>query len=371
MRSRFRRAVVVAVAALGALGAAEAVARLLGEPSGPAPPKPPQIEGPRIRTPDPDLGWRLLPSLVTTHRCVDYAVTYRTNAQGARASRDYAAARAPGRTRVLVYGDSFVFGVGVDEEQRFTDLLAASRPDLEVLNLGVSGYGTDQALLRLEREGAAYAPDLVLLGHLMEHASRNLAFEHRAPSGAPGEVRVDPKPRFLLGPEGLRLANTPVPPPRTEQATAAPPSPSWLRRLRLFSLAADRWSAFERRRHPFPEWEAGAEGRALTEAIVERFAASVRAIRAEPLVVVLGDRTYLDGRFASLADRRPVGRFVEFCRSRSIPVVDLLPAFDAAAGDGKDPLFFPWDGHWTARAHRIAAEALARCIEERRPVASR
>ena len=41
---------------------------------------------------------------------------------------------------------------------------------------------------------------------------------------------------------------------------------------------------------------------------------------------------------------------------------DLSPALLAAAGDG--PLYYPWDGHWTAAGHAVVAQRLSACLAE-------
>jgi hypothetical protein len=72
--------------------------------------------------------------------------------------------RTPGRTRVVIVGDSISFGEGVDDERTFSALLESRSSKLEVVNLAVGGYGTDQELIMLDREGLRYRPDVVLLG---------------------------------------------------------------------------------------------------------------------------------------------------------------------------------------------------------------
>ena len=64
----------------------------------------------------------------------------------------------------MVIGDSFAFGWGVSDSQTYSARLEAALPALEVINLGVGGYGTDQMLLMLREEGLRYAPDLVIAG---------------------------------------------------------------------------------------------------------------------------------------------------------------------------------------------------------------
>ena len=69
----------------------------------------------------------------------------RINALGLRGPE--VAPKRPGVFRVLVFGDSYAFGVGVDEENVLTSELerllsedALSGVEVEVLNLGVAGY---------------------------------------------------------------------------------------------------------------------------------------------------------------------------------------------------------------------------------------
>lgn len=74
-----------------------------------------------------------------------------TDRYGRRLTGDPTASRAswPARTVVLV-GDSFVFGLGVDDRDTFAWLLAQRLPDHRIVNLGVPGWGTDQELAELE-----------------------------------------------------------------------------------------------------------------------------------------------------------------------------------------------------------------------------
>jgi hypothetical protein len=72
----------------------------------------------------------------------------RINALGLRGP-ELALDRAGDAGRVLVFGDSYVFGVGVAEDELLTThlarLLAPHFPSgIEVVNLGVAGYSTDQ-----------------------------------------------------------------------------------------------------------------------------------------------------------------------------------------------------------------------------------
>src|SRR5882757_1819541 len=48
------------------------------------------------------------------------------------------------RPTILFLGDSFVWGLDAEADERFTELLKAKVSDYKILAAGVSGYGTDQ-----------------------------------------------------------------------------------------------------------------------------------------------------------------------------------------------------------------------------------
>ncbi len=60
-------------------------------------------------------------------------------------------------------GDSFTEGVHVAEDELFTALLESSAPDLEVINTGVIAWGTIQQYLYLRDEGLGFQPEHVVL----------------------------------------------------------------------------------------------------------------------------------------------------------------------------------------------------------------
>ena len=85
-----------------------------------------------------------------------------TNALGFR-SPELPPAKPSDRVRVLVLGDSFAYGVGVEDDATFAARLEALDPRLEVQNAGVNGYPPGQELLLLREVGLGVQPDVVLL----------------------------------------------------------------------------------------------------------------------------------------------------------------------------------------------------------------
>lgn len=129
------------------------------------------------------------------------------NALGLRGP-EVARVKPPGTKRILVFGDSFVFGVGVDEGHTLTAHLArflARSPggSYEVINMGVGGYSTDQEYVLAQDVGLDLRPDIVVVvGCDNDFLGNNQDFVY-------GRYY---KPFLEPGASGeLRLRNVPVP----------------------------------------------------------------------------------------------------------------------------------------------------------------
>ena len=152
------------------------------------------------RVPDPITGWSHEPNAsgrsFNPFYEFDALVTF--NSRGIRGPESLGYAKAAGVFRVLLLGDSFMEAVQVNDDETFGEQLAGllqaelGKP-VEVVNAGVSGFGTDQELLWLREEGVKYAPDLVLLAVYPHNDFMNNAEELE--SANRGEIS---KPFFAL-----------------------------------------------------------------------------------------------------------------------------------------------------------------------------
>jgi len=150
---------------------------------------------------DPELGWVYSPN-----RTSDF---YSTNSRGLRGGREYAPKPAAGVVRVAAFGDSFVFANEVTDQEAWSIQAEQLAPRVEVLNYGVGGYGTDQALLLYRRRGQELAPQVVVLGFPEVDLPRNVN-RYRRFLGSDDLPLF--KPRFELDPRGeLRVIPNPFP----------------------------------------------------------------------------------------------------------------------------------------------------------------
>lgn len=125
-----------------------------------------------------------------------------TNSRGLRGKREFALTRDPDVQRILIFGDSFTFGDEVSDTETYAHRLQGMLPAVEVINMGVHGYGHDQMLIHFRENGLKYQPDIVILGFVSFDMERNVL-----------SFRDYSKPRFEVGTDGLKLTNSPVPPP--------------------------------------------------------------------------------------------------------------------------------------------------------------
>jgi len=114
-----------------------------------------------------DYGVRMnIPGARYQHFTPDATVEYRINEAGFRADQEYSVQKPADACRVLMLGDSFMVGYEVELEDsiphRVQSLLADAGMDCEVINMGVSGFGTAEMLVALEHSGLDYSPDIVV-----------------------------------------------------------------------------------------------------------------------------------------------------------------------------------------------------------------
>jgi|AntAceMinimDraft_17_1070374.scaffolds.fasta_scaffold06222_4 hypothetical protein len=96
----------------------------------------------------------------------DYIVIYTTNSYGARDKER--TLKSNSRKRVVVLGDSFIEGYGVEMPERLTNILEKNS-SVEHLNFGESGFGQTQCYLLYKYLAKKFDHSTVLIGILPEN----------------------------------------------------------------------------------------------------------------------------------------------------------------------------------------------------------
>jgi len=118
---------------------------------------------------DQTRGYALRPGVEGWYRKEGEAYV-RINSDGLR-DREHSVTKPADTFRIAVLGDSYPEALSVSEDETFWSVMqgrlqecgAFAGKRVEVLNFGVSGYGTAQELLTLREQVWKYSPDLVML----------------------------------------------------------------------------------------------------------------------------------------------------------------------------------------------------------------
>jgi lysophospholipase L1-like esterase len=182
---------------------------------------------PLFAQPDAALGWSFRPG-VSGWSSHEGTAHVRINRHGFRGT-DWPRAPAPGTLRIALLGDSQVDSTNLPHEQALNGVverrlaacpaLAGRRPD--VLNFGVSGYGTAQQYVLLEQRVAAFKPDVVVLGFYVGNDVMN---NSRALSASDQRL----KPYFTVSSSGVLAADNGF---ATSNGFARETGRDWIKRL--------------------------------------------------------------------------------------------------------------------------------------------
>jgi hypothetical protein len=382
-RRRFWRRVVPLTATILALLAVEGTQRLLAARQ--------EQRTWSFRIEDELRGWALRPGFrgaVTDENDVWLEI----NSDGMR-DREHPRQPPPSTVRVAILGDSYMQAQNLPFEkslppkleQHLQRCVSGRGRRAEVLNFGVSGYGTGQQLLTFQHHAIRYRPDVVVLAFYTDndvynnHPDTNESFTNNLPY-------------FVL--ENGALVLRTVGDADEEDRDALP----WYHRVRLvvtdhLLIARSAWNAYALLRAPFvplqvvdvdrphaqkdsiyvsPQHRATQEAWAVTEALILELARQVRLAGAELWIVTLTNAPQVhpdpDVRRRLARDLGvddllyPDRRIAALGRANGVPVITLAEPLMAYTAEhqvylngGYNERYPFGTGHWNETAHTLAA----------------
>ncbi|MHC4706723.1 MAG: SGNH/GDSL hydrolase family protein [Planctomycetota bacterium] len=277
------------------------------------------------------LGWEHLPNQRENFSQRDFSVEIAINSHGMR-DDEYPMERTE-KKRALVIGDSFGWGFGVEQQERFSEILENTHPDWEIINASVSGYGTDQQFLYLKEKGISFKPDLVLLLFYKNDFLDNTRTDRYWYS----------KPAFVVENEQLKLQNVPVP-----RASIA-------RKIDRFLLGR---TYLGQRFYSGLTLLAGAGKENEEEKLKDGHGITHRLITAiNDLSKKEGAKFVLVSIPMGVAERMRLQKTAE---AEDIPYLQLDERFEPLETSAT----LPHDRHWNAYGHAIAASAIDEFLRE-------
>ncbi len=305
----------------------------------------------------------------------DFSYVQRVNKHGLR-GREITTEKAPGSFRILMLGDSFTMGKGVEDDQTFSvqleKLLAESGRTcgrkVEVLNGGVDSYAPVLSFIELQ-ELEYLKPDMVVLNLDVSDLAQETAYRNQAVRNADGEIVAVPQ---LGDPDSF-----------IDKVRIFTEKHMFFTRVALFYATR----TFNHREITVRDVVTHADAavvahtlegdvdrteqwRAVFESI-SRINAFATARKMTFLLTVypwphqVNDKEWLPGRWAFMPkDAKPSDTSNKTIHAMSvangIPLLDVTPAFKGYTG--QDRLFFDYDMHWTTAGHGVIARALEQYV---------
>ena len=328
--------------------------------------------------PDPYRHHALVPDSQSEIRQRDFSYIQRVNHLGLR-GRETTVEKPAGTRRILMLGDSFTMGKGVEEHETFSVLVESALQasmatcggeSVEVLNGGIDSYAPVLSYLQFERELARLSPDLVVLNLDNSDLIQEAAYRQQAVRNSNGEI---------------------IAVPQIGQDSAYEWFVSWTSRHLFFTRvllvyinrAMDHRELTVRRvvneagREHFAHTLEGdvdrtAQWQDVFESIgrIKRLADSLPAeflLTTYPWAHQVGERGWVPGRYAFMKKGERTSDVTQrTIRERSaalgIDVFEALPVFQKY--QGSESLYFDYDPHWTPAGNRVMAQGLAQYIAE-------
>lgn len=354
---------------------------------------------------DQSRGYALRPNMEGPYRKEGDAFV-RINADGLR-DRDHAQTKPKETIRIAVIGDSYPEAFPVPMEDAFWSIMERQLPQcgvfdgkqIEVINFGVSGYGTAQELITLRDHVWQYAPDIVMLtvttnndisdnlralkktdevpyfvyreGRLVLDDSfretRGFRLRQSLPNGIGRWIRDHSRliQAINQGHHGFKIWLATW---RARHAAAAEPHPDSDTR----NAAASEELGIDNLIYRQPGDQVWNEAWQVTEGLIRQMRDEVKMRGARFLVVTLsnGIQVYPDANVRQIFVQRagasdlfyPDNRLRSFCDREKIPVVTLAPQLRDYAEQNKVFLHGfganVGNGHWNQLGHRVAAQLI-------------
>lgn len=295
----------------------------------------------------------LQPFFEGTFLSAEYTTEIKTNSEGFR-DIEHELAKGDGIFRIVVAGDSFTFGLGVEANQTYPkilqDLLNEKSIDknlrYEIFNMGIAGIGTQEEL-EILKYGLRYKPDLILLGLFVEERwnpgnGNDLYDNFKKWQRAKDEKLITKGEAGLF----LRSKTKSVDYLNSFQRFLAKNSEVYFLLMTRCGTTLRkhliRFREGQNRLELEKSWD-------ITKDVLKKINALAKSIGV-PFVII---------RIPFLYDVYNQGEdkvskiLAEFAKENNINVCD--PLMVLRKNKGSD-LYYPADGHWKSQAHKLAAD---------------
>lgn len=349
---------------------------------------------------DSDLGW----STVKDYKVQPYTsqkrnpiITITHNSKGYRMDHEV----DKNKNIVVMTGDSLTYGFLVDDKKIVSaQLNGMLGNDWEVINLGVGGYGTDQALLRFIRDGLPHKPKVVV-HTLFNNDFSNIVSKY--------QYNVF-KPLFVIKEDGgLELTGVPV--PLSEDYERSYPKKkehiykgfkrfmrSWSHFYIIYKNKISQIKSSIKKVFNPPEkqdyFSAYKDGESwaiekeysdimnyafvLNSLILREYNNLAKQNNITFIFAVIGDRISVDPerqkatveRYYNIDDNffdyeKPYNLLEDFAKSENIKIINLYPLFKKEFQENKKSMYLEGDNHLNDYGHELFAKEIYKTLVQK------
>lgn len=342
---------------------------------------------------DPIVKFRGAPGSECSSRTPEWNVTNKHNSFGLR-SPEISLDKKEGAYRILYLGDSFVQGYGVEEGKSFPRLVEKElnkkyqgKPNIEVINAGVPNYSPLLEYLYLKNYGLKFDPDLVILEFDLTDFSNDLAYALEATyeNGVPVAVPATPSASNVDG-------STPSAQEKSKETKVMSDSKllpfvsSDLKKFFHDNSVLYKWVSTQLKimlgqpladpeaeglqnfytivkddtSHDSDLWKRPKQNLKLINDLLKSNEVPF-VVSAHPHAILVDGKEWSNGRLLHGLERgrvysdRYFTEMASFLSGEQIPFINLLPYLRES--DMRN-LYFPFDGHFNERGHKVAADGI-------------
>lgn len=330
-----------------------------------------QMDG--IYVPDPYLWHKSVPGIdrtITGHPDYDFHVqTHALGYDGIGFRDDGINDASP----IIALGDSFTWGDGIDNDKIWVERLEVES-GRDVVNLGMSGYGSQQILRLLQTYGLPLKPRLILWGFFPNDFNDSGHFAWREETGRLAKQAPEPKPWTETLDRELRIysvAYTWLVSPFEE-----PDDNEEYERLyytdNTLNLSFVLRSYWGKRLDPTDKYTG--PGLVYTQQALAEAQTAANQLNAELVVLLFPSKEQVYWPIVStLVDNAadfkvnwPHDEVKAWCQANGVRFLDLTPAFAKHAAQGEQ-LYYRFDAHWNEAGHELAAQTIRQYLAENTP----
>jgi hypothetical protein len=305
----------------------------------------------------------------------DFSYVQRVNNLGLRGG-DTTVTKATGSYRILLLGDSFTMGKGVEDDQTFSVLLERALNQqsalscngrvFEVLNGGVDSYAPILSNIQLRRDLAPLRPDLIVHAVDIGDLAQEAAYRSTAVYGTDGEILAVPS--------------------RTREESLTERVRNWIDQHLFFTRAGlfyvNRFFGYEdlsvrsvatQANHELVAHTLAEDTKPRDEqwhalfASIGEIADYAHRNDIEHVLTIypwghqVNDTEWQPGRYAYMSDKsvasdRSPATIKAMAAERGLHLADSYPVFRTYRGTER--LYFRYDNHWTPKGHEVMAQGL-------------